>query len=329
MIAGRPAWSTATRAGVGLVVAGAAIWGLDGVLRAPLVDTWSPATIVLYEHALLTVLLAPALWRSRALIKTLRPASWLAVIGVAWGGSALATLAFTAAFRYGNPTVVVLLQKTQPLWAIAVAALVAGERPHRRFGRYLAPALLGVYLLSFGWTGPADVLSGGALEAVLLALCAAALWGSATAFGRIALRELPVGALTGMRIAVAFPLLAMIAVLQGRTLPPAGAPVGDFSLLIAVALLPGLVSLLLYYRGLRTTPAPVATLAELAFPATALIAGALFLDAGVGAVQMLGFAIVFLVILRIHSAEVLLREPDPASPILALRRLQQGAARAS
>ena len=42
-------------AGVALVAAGAAMWGLDGGLRAPLVTgggpAWSPWTIVLYEHS--------------------------------------------------------------------------------------------------------------------------------------------------------------------------------------------------------------------------------------------------------------------------------------
>ena len=40
--------------------------------------------------------------------------------------------------------------------------------------------------------------------------------------------------------------------------------------LVLLALVPGLLSLLVYYRGLRATPAAAATLGELAFPFTAL-----------------------------------------------------------
>jgi drug/metabolite transporter (DMT)-like permease len=43
----------------------------------------------------------------------------------------------------------------------------------------------------------------------------------------------------------------------------------------ALALVPGLAALLLYYRGLRRTEASAATLAELAFPLTALVVNAL------------------------------------------------------
>jgi hypothetical protein len=38
---------------------------------------------------------------------------------------------------------------------------------------------------------------------------------------------------------------------------------------VGLALIPGLLALLLYYRGLRSTPAAAATIAELAFPLTA------------------------------------------------------------
>jgi len=40
---------------------------------------------------------------------------------------------------------------------------------------------------------------------------------------------------------------------------------------LALALLPGLFAMLLYYRGLASTPASMATLAELAFPITGVL----------------------------------------------------------
>src|SRR6478735_3128946 len=52
-------------AGVMLIAAGASLWGIDGVLRKPLTTEWSAWTIVLYEHAILTCVVAPILWRHR------------------------------------------------------------------------------------------------------------------------------------------------------------------------------------------------------------------------------------------------------------------------
>lgn len=302
---------TAPVAGVVLVVAGAALWGTDAVFRAPLVDQWSSWTIVLYEHAILTAIVAPYLIRHRRELARLDRAGWASAVAIAWGASALATLAFTAAFRSGNPDVVVLLQKTQPLWAIATAGVVVHERPRIQALWYLPPVAVGVYLLSFGAVAPREALTGGQLEPALLALTAAALWGSATAFGRRALQEVSAPVLTGLRFTLALPLLFVIAAYQGALAPPAGAPHSDWLRLPMLALGPGLIAMLLYYRGLRTTPAPVATLAELAFPTTALILNRVFLGASVDAWQLVGFAILWITIASLYRMPVRLPAPAP------------------
>ena len=318
MTASRSARQAGRSAGVALVAAGAALWGLDGVIRAPLLDRWSTWTIVLYEHVLLSALVAAGLWRARGALSRITPRGWLSVLVIAWGGSALATLAYTSAFKHGNPTVVVLLQKTQPLWAVFAAALVLGERPRRRLATIALPALFGTYLLSFGWSSPVDAMRGGAGGSVALALVAAGLWGASTAFGRRALAEARPGVVMGLRFTVALPLLAALALANDAAAPPAAASAGDWLRIVLVALVPGLIALALYYRGLDRIPASVATFAELAFPATSIVAGYLFLDATLSADQLLGFAIVWLSILALHReggyrlAVARLRRPERA-----------------
>jgi drug/metabolite transporter (DMT)-like permease len=300
---------TAPVLSVALVALGAALWGTDGAFRQPLVSPvarWSPYTIVLYEHVILTAVVAPYLLRHRRSLRRLDGGGWLAALGVAWGGSALATLAFTTAFEYGNPDVVVLLQKTQPLWAIAAAAAVMRERPVRVLAWFLAPALLGTYLLSFGGMAPADAFTGAQGKAALLALAAAGLWGAATAFGRRTLVALEPGMVTAVRFTLALPLLAVIALWEGAVSPPASAHASDWTRLLGLALVPGLVALVLYYRGLVHVPASVATFAELAFPATALVVNYVVLDASVTAAQLFGFAILWATIALLHRLPVAL-----------------------
>jgi drug/metabolite transporter (DMT)-like permease len=302
---------TAPVASVALVAFGAALWGFDGALRQPLVATparWSPYTIVFYEHIILVTMVAPFLIRHRHSLRRLDAGGWLAALGVAWGGSALATLAFTAAFEYGNPDVVVLLQKTQPLWAVAAAAIVMHERPRRSLIWVVIPALLGTYLLSFGTMSPSEAFSGAQGRAAVLALVAAALWGAATAFGRRTLVAIEPRMVTALRFALALPLLAVIAVIEGAVAPPASAHPSDWPRLVALALIPGLIALLLYYRGLEKVPASVATFAELAFPATALIVNYIFLGSTISATQLLGFAILWATIGLLHRLPVGLPE---------------------
>ena len=68
--------------------------------------------------------------------------------------------------------------------------------------------------------------------------------------------------------------------------------VGALSLL-ALALIPGLAALLIYYRGLRQTPASRAAVAELSFPATAALLNWTLLGASVSPAQIAGFALLW------------------------------------
>lgn len=305
--------TTAPISGVALVAAGAAMWGADGALRAPLVSHWSPWTIVLFEHIILTAAVAPRLFAARSAVATLPLRGWLSVLGVAWGGSALATLAFTFAFQSGNPDVVILLQKSQPLWAVAVAGVVLGERARRGLVPIALVALAGTYLLSFGALQPSAAFAGAQGRSALLALAAAALWGSATVFGRTALRHLEPGVLTSLRFTCALPLLAVIAASQGALTPPASATGVDWLRLALLALISGLVGMLLYYRGLRRTPASIATFAELAFPASALVINYFALGATVDGVQMAGFVILWAAIVVLHRVPVRIDARSPGS----------------
>jgi drug/metabolite transporter (DMT)-like permease len=86
---------------------------------------------------------------------------------------------------------------------------------------------------------------------------------------------------------------------------------------VGLALVPGLAALLLYYRGLVHTPASVATFAELAFPATALVVNYVWLGASVSATQLAGFAVLWATIALLHRLPVEL--PTTPGESLAIR----------
>jgi drug/metabolite transporter (DMT)-like permease len=284
--------ATPDRGGGPLFVAlGAFLWATDAVFRAHVVTRYSAALIVFLNHALALVVALPLIWRSW---RTRRLAAWsrrewAALLVLALGGSVIAGLLFTEAFaRTANYTAPMLIQKLQPLVAIGLARILLGERLVRRFWLWAVVALAGAYLVSFGFTGPAANFSGARWLPSALALGAAAIWGSCTIAGRILLARRSYWLVTAVRFCVASVFLGALLWHRGEGDALVAAVTTDFTSFAMMAYVPGLLALLIYYYGLKTTPAAVATLCELAFPVGAIAVNWWILDAPLSAAQLLG-----------------------------------------
>ncbi|MDQ2672891.1 MAG: DMT family transporter [Actinomycetota bacterium] len=309
-------WRNGGYASVLLVAVGAAMWGTDGILRVPLLKVALPSQIVLLEHLVLLLYSVPAVVLGWRFFRGLGTAQWVALLIIGWGGSALATLLFTTAFAVGNPTVVILLQKTQPLFAIALAAILLRERLGWAYWPCFAVAMVGAYLISFGDLSPFMALGSAEALAAFLALGAALLWGSSTVLGRLVLKDMPFNTLTGVRLLLAVPLLAGIVIAQGSLDGLGTGFAAEPGRVILLALIPGLLALLLYYRGLTGTRASYATLAELAFPATAVVLNWAFLGVGVSANQVLGFVLLWGAVFVLGYLNARSPAPDPSAPAI-------------
>lgn len=261
-----------------LIAVAATLWASDAYFRNQLIDHLSPTQIVVAEDALITLFLLPALMRSIHELRNLGPRGWLAVGIIAVGAQSLATILFTASFSYRIYAETFVLQQTQPLMAILLAWIVLGERRRRWFWPAVGVALIAVYMVLFARdpAAPLSALQKGRLEAGLLALGAAALWASGTVLGRYALSSISFWSMTSLRFTLALPVLVVIVLVQYGFGGFGHYRVSDFvPNLLAIALLPGLLSLLLYYSALSRTPASLATIAEMAYPVAAtLIASA-------------------------------------------------------
>jgi drug/metabolite transporter (DMT)-like permease len=277
------------------VALGASLWGTDTILRRPLTASLTSAQIVLLEHLILSAALVIPLWRMRSQWLGLGGKQWGALLGIGWGGSALGTICFTEAIKIGNPTTAILLQKTQPIFAALLAWLLLEEPLGRRFWICLLLALCGADVVNFGLSAPS-----GAIErrAALLALAAAALWGCSTVLGRFVLARLSFFALTSLRIVLAAPLLIA---LNGTSAFSVSLHPREAVSLLLMALIPGLLALLIYYRGLTNARASRAAIAELAFAGTATILNWIFLGAHISAIQVAGFFLLWVAILNLET----------------------------
>jgi drug/metabolite transporter (DMT)-like permease len=301
-----------------LIAVAASLWGLSAIWRDPLAKQFPSLAIVFWEHAVLVLLVSPWVVPAVRAVARASRRTQASVIVIGAGSSALATVLFTMAFRVGDPITPQVLQKLQPVIAIGLAAVLLGERLRASFLWFVVPALAGAWLLSFP-----DPLAVGitSLYAAGLAVGAAALWAAGTVLGRAASAELTFRHLTTLRFTVGLIALAVLA-LATRTplsIVPSAAPS-----IVLLALVPGLLALLLYYRGLRTTPASRATLAELAFPVTAAVVGVTLLDGRLDASQWAGFGIVLAAVLALAVHERRSERPAVAAPDRATEALGAG-----
>ncbi len=310
-----------------MIALAAMMWGTDGVFRTSLIAGMSNSwAIVTWEHVLLVAATSWLLWRDRRSLVRLDAGDWVAVGVISVGARALATVLFTTAVRFASPTTVLLLQKTQPLWAISLAALMLREPLPGRFWPLVPTALLGAYFITFGDPsfGQGQALlnpfaafgQGDTLLGIAMTLVAAAFWGAGTVLGRRVLAKLSFPTVTALRFGGALPALAVTAVLTGFQTPgPAQIPP-----LLGTAFFSGLLGLLLYYRGLRETPAAVSTLCELCFPITAVVLNVIVLGTPVGAFQIGGVALLW------GSLALMRHNPVPAETVLAPSSLSPAAA---
>lgn len=139
------------------VVLAAVLRSLDGIFLRPQLYSLPPALVVFLEHALGTIVFARFLIKGRKHIKKLPKLHRGALLRVAIFGGILGTLFITKAFFLaidGSVTfaTVILLQKLQPLFALAMAAILLRERLAKSFYLRAGVAIIAAYILAFGFT---------------------------------------------------------------------------------------------------------------------------------------------------------------------------------
>jgi DME family drug/metabolite transporter len=300
---------SSARVGVVAVAVAAGLWGTDALLRNPLAESTQAATIVFGEHVVLVALVLPILVTALSALWRAGPRYIAAAVVVGAGASALATILFTQAFVQGGPVTPVVLQKVQPLVVVLLAAAILGERPRPRFGLFLVGGLAGVWLTVF--PRPFDVSVHGT-EPALLALAAAGLWALGTVLGRFLALRLAFQEVTAVRFAFGLPASFVAVLVLGA---PATASWHDSVFIALLAIVTGLVALLLYYYGLKRTPASIAAIAELTFPVVAIVVGYLAFGETLTASQIAGVALTsfVVVLLPVRAPALVKARPVPSA----------------
>src|SRR5436189_4683666 len=294
--------------GVVLVAVAAALWGLDPILRKPLASSTSATTIVFGEHVILVLLTLPLLVPAIPAMRRAGPRYVAASVFVGAGASAIATILFTDALFHSDFITPVVLRKVQPPIAVIGAAVILRERPRPRFAWFLVAALLGFWLVN--QPHPLEPTAHG-LRPVIESLAAAILWAFGTVLGRYMGRELEFQYILSLRFFFGLVASAIALPIMGAK---AYAGAHDSLWIAYYAIATGLISLALYYYGLRRTPAVLASLAELTYPAIAVLGGIYAYNAELRWSQWLGVALIITVVslLPVQRRRRMVKLPAPA-----------------
>ena len=281
------------------VIFAAFLWSFDGFIRQNLFALPS-FLIVSLEHVIGAILFLPLLIRGWKEVSSLGQRGWISVLWISIFGGVLGTFFYTKALSYVNYidlSVVVLLQKLQPIFAIALAGVILKEKITKRFLILAFAAIVGGYLVTFGSSSIND-WDDKTIIAALLALLAAFSWGSSTVLGKHALNRLSFTTVTSLRLAITASVTAFVLLSTGQYDAINNMTLSHWGFIVLIVLSTGSLALFFYYYGLNKLPASHATLYELFWPLSAVgldwfIRGnILSLPQWVGAILLLGAIII-------------------------------------
>ncbi len=284
------------------VILGAALWGVDGIVLRPNLYNLPVALVVSIETALAALIMTPFFLKRRADILKLQRGDWLAFAGVAFLGGMIGTMSITKALFYVNfvnLSIVILIQKLQPVFAIALAWIFLKERVPGNFFAWAGLAIAGAYLMTFGLRWPNFETGDQTAEAALLALVAAASFASSTVLGKRALKNVSFEIATYLRFTLTAVIMTLLVISLGDGAAISQINSSQMWIFLLIAFSTGAPAIFLYYYGLKKIKASVATVCELAFPLTAVILEYLLRDNILSGYQWAGVIILFLSILQV------------------------------
>lgn len=256
------------------IIIAAVLWGVDSIVLRPELFTLHVALVVFLESSIVAIYLSPILFKNIEAIKALEKKDWLSFIGVAILGGAIGSMCITKALFYVNfvnLSIVILIQKLQPLFALTLAAIVLKERLPGKFFSWAGLAISGAYLMTFGFNLPTISTDNKILLAVIYSLIAAFSFGFSTVLSKRALKNVSFELGTYLRFSLTS--IIMLAIVLSISELPAVYSVNtnQWLVLLLIAFSTGGPAIFMYYYGLKNITASTATILELAFPLTAVV----------------------------------------------------------
>lgn len=258
--------------GVTLVVISAILWGVDGVVLTPRLFNLPVPFVVLLLHLLPFLLMSIFFYKEFKNLENFTKRDYIGFGLIGLFGGALGTLAIVKALFLVNfqaLTIVVLLQKLQPVFAIVLARIILKEKLGKNFLPWAIGALVAGYFMTFGFKLP-NFTGDNYIHASFYAVLAAFSFGSATVFGKFVLNRWSFKTALFYRYGFTTLIMSIIVMATGGA-DFLAVTQTNWVIFIIITFTTGAFAIALYYYGLKLITAQVATMCELAFPISSAI----------------------------------------------------------
>ncbi len=295
-----------------LVGLGAALWGTESAWRIPLNELFDAKVIVFWEHVFILIMFLPILISHLREIPNVQPRTWGFLIFSGFAGSAVGTVFFTLALKYGNATVVNVILNIQPVISTIGAFLLFRDRLARRFFLYASIAVLAGIFVSVAYPTQIGISfeRAGLNLGTGYALICALFWGLSTVAGRGVMVGMSLRLASSLRIVVGLVCMTLILLgygkLNGAALWPVSAQTHMFKaivLLILLASISGGIPLLIYFQGLHLTRASTAGYFEMMQTLAAVCITWGFFHAGLHPHQVIAAIVLILAVAMVHHVQ--------------------------
>jgi len=289
--------------GAFLVAFAASLWGMDGIILTPKLYNLNVLFVVFVLHAVPFLLMNFFFYPRYKNLKKLNLQELFSLFLVAVFGGALGTWAIVKALflvNFKSLSIVVLLQKLQPVFAIALAHFLLKEKLRKNFIRWASLALIAGYFLTFGLQIPHIEKDTKTIYAALYAILAAFSFGASTVFSKKILHKLDFITATFFRYGATSLLLFLLVLFSGHLSDFSKITPQNWLIIAIISLTSGSVAIFIYYKGLKKISAMMATIMELFFPITAILLDYFVNHHSLSFVQWLSAMVMIFAIVRLN-----------------------------
>jgi drug/metabolite transporter (DMT)-like permease len=290
-------------AGAAAVSVAAILWGLDGIVLTPRLYNLDIGYVVFMLHLIPFGIMNLFMYRKYRLLSRFTLSDSVLFVLVALLGGVIGTMAIVKALflvNFQNLTIIVLLQKLQPVFAISLSALWLKETMRRNFLLWSSLAIFAGYFLTFGWQLPDFKTGSATFTAAMFSLLAAASFGSSTVLSKKILMKYDFISATFFRYGITAMVMFLVVLTVSQTGQLAATTPANWMIFLIIAFTTGSGAIFLYYYGLTRIKAMVASVCELFFPLSAILFDYIFNGNTLSVVQWISAGVMIFAIFNLN-----------------------------